>query len=134
MKTWITMKPCYDDAQLTPLSAKVSFVRIDLADWKLTDNNQSITNWVFSVSSQLYTSVRIKTIFVSINVCQKLSTRWSFFVNLLKMLQESWLIGDLWGLNSMISLLRSIALRLYLEKKFFIKLPSRIYVSTARKF
>ena len=53
MKPWIKVKPRYDEAQWPPLSAKVSFVRIDPADLKLPGNNQSMSNWVFFVSSYI---------------------------------------------------------------------------------
>ena len=52
-KPWIKVNPCYDEAHLPPLSAKVSFVGIDAADWKLPGNNQSMSNSVFSVSSYI---------------------------------------------------------------------------------
>ena len=53
MKPWIKVKPRYDEAQWPPLSAKVSFVRIDPADLKLPGDNQSMSNWVFFVSSYI---------------------------------------------------------------------------------
>ena len=53
MKPWIIVKPRFDEAQWPPLSAKVSFVRIDPADLKLPGNNQSMSNWVFFVSSYI---------------------------------------------------------------------------------
>ena len=59
MKPWIKASPYYDKAQLPLLSGKVSFVKIDPADWKLPCNNQSMSSLVFSVS--LYTSVKIYT-------------------------------------------------------------------------
>ena len=36
--------PCYDEAQLPPMPGKVSFVRIDPADWKLPCNNQCMSS------------------------------------------------------------------------------------------
>ena len=50
---WIKAQPHYVKAHGPSLSAMVSFVRIDPADWKLPGNNQSITNWVFSVNSYI---------------------------------------------------------------------------------
>ena len=47
------MKPHYDKAQLLPLAVKASFVRIDPADWKLPNDNQSMSNLVFSVGSYI---------------------------------------------------------------------------------
>ena len=37
---WIKVEPHYVEAHGPPLSAKVSFVRIDPADWKLPGDNQ----------------------------------------------------------------------------------------------
>ena len=50
---WIKVKPRYDEAQLPPLSAKVSFFRIEQADLMLLGNNQRLSNSVFSVSSYI---------------------------------------------------------------------------------
>ena len=48
--TWIKVEPHCVEAQGPPLSAKVSFVRIDPADVKLPGNNQSVSNAVFKVT------------------------------------------------------------------------------------
>ena len=53
MRPWIKLKPRYVEAQWSPLSAKVSFVRIDSADWKLPCDNQSMSSSVFTVSSYI---------------------------------------------------------------------------------
>ena len=44
------MEPHYVEAQGPPLSAKVSFVRIDAADVKLPGYNQRVSNSVFKVT------------------------------------------------------------------------------------
>ena len=48
MKLWIKVKPHYVEAQLPPLSAKVSFIRIDPVDWNfilITGPKQSQTEF-----------------------------------------------------------------------------------------
>ena len=50
---WIKVEPRYVEAQGPPLTTKVSFVRIDSADWKLPQDNQSVSDLVFSVSSYI---------------------------------------------------------------------------------
>ena len=48
----------YLEAQGPLLTAKISFVRIDPADWKLPGNNKSVSNSVFSVNSSIVLVLR----------------------------------------------------------------------------
>ena len=47
---WIKVEPRYYQAQGPPLSAKVSFVKIDPGDWKLPQDNQRVSGSVFQRS------------------------------------------------------------------------------------
>ena len=49
----IKVEPHYYQAQGPPLSTRVSFVRIDPADWKLPQDNQTVSDLLFSVSSYI---------------------------------------------------------------------------------
>ena len=48
------MEPYYVEAHWSPLSAKVYFVRIDVADVKLPGYNQRVLNSVFKVTRIIY--------------------------------------------------------------------------------
>ena len=41
---WIKVEPRYVEAQGPPLSIEVSFVRNDPGDWKLPQDNQSVSS------------------------------------------------------------------------------------------
>ena len=49
----IKVEPCYYQAKGPPLSTRVSFVRIDPADWKLPQDNHTVSDLLFSVSSYI---------------------------------------------------------------------------------
>ena len=49
----IKVEPRYYQAQGPHLSTRVSFVRIDPADWKLPQDNHTVSDSLFSVSSYI---------------------------------------------------------------------------------
>ena len=75
MKHWFKVKPHYIQAQGPPLFAKVSFARIDPADWTVSGYNHPVSTSVFSVRSYLLVfrlvkdpnSISSKTLFYLVN-------------------------------------------------------------------
>ena len=63
---WLKVEPHHFEPQGPFLSTKVSFVRFDLADWKLPGNNLKLLmlNSVFSVTSHIRTIVKVCCFFI----------------------------------------------------------------------
>ena len=63
---WIKVEPRYYQAQGPPLSAKVSFVKIDPGDWKLPQDNQRVSGSVFQRSPIIIVvRLEVKALYVS---------------------------------------------------------------------